>query len=194
MKTLILAREGLWANLILFALAIGALFASFAIVSALFFLGLIYTLWFFRNPERIPDERDALVFIAPIDGEVANIERADESAKITIKTGAFDSRLIRSPVQAKSISSFVSHGIAGAEGYLSQTEIVTLNGELSVTFLPSFKPSRFYALKNGSYLGERLGFFYGGEAIISLPKNGDVKVAIGAKVRAGETALGFARS
>jgi phosphatidylserine decarboxylase len=163
-------------------------------LAAVFTIATLYALWFFRNLERIPDERDRLVFIAPIDGEIASIESAGEGARITIKTGFFDARLIRSPVQSVAVFSSVSHGIEGAEGYLKHRESLILGEKVSLTLFPNCKSSRFYNFKNGSYLGERLGFFYGGEVALALPKESEIKVAVGAKVKAGETALGFARS
>jgi hypothetical protein len=193
MKTLILAREGFGVVCLLALLTLGAAAVDLEFLAAIFTIALIYGFWFFRNPERIPDERDPLVFIAPIDGEIVAIESARDGVTISIRTGVFGARLIRSPIQSLAAKSSVLRGIAGAEGYLRHTESLYL-GNISLTLTPSFKPSRLYNCKNGSYLGERLGFFYGGEVAIALPRESEVKVAVGAKVKAGETALGFARS
>ncbi|MDR0664412.1 MAG: hypothetical protein LBF86_02675 [Helicobacteraceae bacterium] len=194
MKTLILAREGFLPVCILAALAIGSVAIGAEFLAFVLTLGLIYCLWFFRNPERIPDERDSLAFIAPIDGEVVSIESASDSVTVSIKTGFFDARLIRSPVQSVVVSSSVSHGVAGATNYLRHAENFSFNDKVSLTLIPNRRPSRLYHSNNGSYLGERLGFFYGGTAEIALPTDSEVKVAIGAKIRAGESAIGFARA
>ncbi|MDR1452127.1 MAG: hypothetical protein LBI57_07355 [Helicobacteraceae bacterium] len=194
MKTLILAREGFAVVFVLAIAPIAAIALDLEPLATILALAFMYNLWFFRNPERIPDERDAFAFTAPIDGKITDVEGEGGFAKITIETGIFDARLIRSPIQTKELALSITHGIEGADGYLTQTETLFFGATATLTMAPAFKSSRFYRGKNGSYLGERLGFFYGGKAIITLPKDSDIKVAIGGKVKAGETALGFARS
>ncbi|MDR1912590.1 MAG: hypothetical protein LBQ52_09660 [Helicobacteraceae bacterium] len=194
MRTFILAKEGFATVFVLFILTIGAALCDLEFLAAILFFALIYTLWFFRNPERIPSERDSLSIIAPIDGKIVSIEGEGDFVKIAIRTGVFDARPIRSPIQARSFSLSIAHGIAGAKDYLKQIETIALDQKVLIALEPCYKPSRFYKPKNGSYLGERLGFFYGGTAILAAPKECDVKVAIGAKVKAGESAIGFIRS
>ncbi|MDR2152927.1 MAG: hypothetical protein LBO72_08900 [Helicobacteraceae bacterium] len=191
---LIVAKEGFLSVAVLAVLTILSAVIDADFLAFVLLLTLLYCLWFFRNPERIPVERDSLAFIAPIDGEIVAIESESDCVRVSIKTGVFGARLIRSPVQSAVAQSSVLHGIAGAEGYLRQAESISFNGRVTLTLFPNRKPSRFYNIKGGSYLGERLGFFYGGEVALALPKASEIKAAIGAKIKAGESAIGFERS
>ncbi|MDR2638881.1 MAG: hypothetical protein LBC09_03470, partial [Helicobacteraceae bacterium] len=66
--TILLAREGFLSVFVLATLALVSYAADCEFLAAVFTIATLYALWFFRNLERIPDERDRLVFIAPIDG------------------------------------------------------------------------------------------------------------------------------
>jgi phosphatidylserine decarboxylase len=108
-KRAILASYGrkTWLPLGLALLAASALSAFYLPwISPIFVLGLLFTLWFFRDPERRSDApHEAL--LAPADGKVVEIGAAEEpqfvggpAHKIAIFMSVFDVHVNRSPCDA----------------------------------------------------------------------------------------------
>ncbi|GHV03244.1 hypothetical protein AGMMS50229_01790 [Campylobacterota bacterium] len=201
MKTLLLSREGFIPSLIALFVFVVVAALECTILACVAAAVLLYTLWFFRNLERIPAESDSLALIAPIDGKISDISPSADGTAITIKTGLFDAHLIRSPLQTNRIERSIRNGICGAlhgNDHLRQIETVAIlnanGGEVVVLLKPTIAPSRFYKFKNSLFLGERVGFFYGGEGVVTIAAGADIRVAVGSIVKAGESVLGFTRS
>ena len=108
-KRIILASYGrkTWLPLSLALLAASALSAIYsAWISPVFVLGLLFTLWFFRDPERRSDAPPEAL-LSPADGKVVEIGAAEEpefvggpAHKIAIFMSVFDVHVNRSPCDA----------------------------------------------------------------------------------------------
>ncbi|MDR0746273.1 MAG: hypothetical protein LBE89_00070 [Helicobacteraceae bacterium] len=195
--TQIIAKEGFGGVLLCGALAIVFYALCLYAAATIALLLTAISIAFFRNAERIPDERDSGVFIAPIDGEVSSILRTENSVVVEVKNSFFDPHLIRSPVQSKKISLTKRGGLFGSFkenlSYLAQKETLKI-GKVQLTLLPSLKPSRIYTERSAVFLGERIGFFYGGRAQLELPLKTELRIGLGSRVYAGESIIAFARS
>ena len=109
-KRTILASYGrkTWLPLSLALLAASVLSAIyFAWISPVFILGLLFTLWFFRDPERC-SEAPPEALLSPADGKVVEIGAAEEpefvggpATKIAIFMSVFDVHVNRSPCDAE---------------------------------------------------------------------------------------------
>jgi len=175
-------------------------------------IGLCATLfcaYFFRNPERIvPDDEHAV--LAPADGRVIHIgnvheERLDaEMMKISIFMSVFNVHVNRVPVSGRVLDTFYKKGKfldvrdsrATFENEQSGMLVETDNGlKIVVVQVAGLIARRIicYAGK-GDHLvrGERYGLIrFGSRLDIYLPKNADLRVAMGEKTVAGETILGY---
>ena len=109
-KRTILASYGwkTWLPLSLALLAASALSAVYLTtwISPVFVLGLLFTLWFFRDPERRSDAPPEAL-LSPADGRVVEIGAAEEpefvggpAHKIAIFMSVFDVHVNRSPCDA----------------------------------------------------------------------------------------------
>ena len=108
-KRTILASYGwkTWLPLSLALLAASALSAVYSPwISPVFVLGLLFTLWFFRDPERRSDAPPEAL-LSPADGKVVEIGAAEEpefvggpAHKIAIFMSVFDVHVNRSPCDA----------------------------------------------------------------------------------------------
>jgi phosphatidylserine decarboxylase len=108
-KRTILASYGwkTWLPLGLALIAASVLSAFYAPwISPIFVLGLLFTLWFFRDPERRSDA-PAEALLSPADGKVVEIGAAEEpefvggpAHKIAIFMSVFDVHVNRSPCDA----------------------------------------------------------------------------------------------
>ena len=188
-----------------------------AIISASLYIGLLsgllwivtgFSLYFFRDPERVPPERTDAV-LAPADGKILRITRAleknyvkKENICITIFLSLLDVHIIRAPV-------------SGAIGYFSykkgqfypayKKEAGELNERASIgidsaAFKVLFKmiagkiARRIVCpLREGHYVsaGDKIGMIkFGSRVDIYLPSEVHLSVTEGDRIRAGETILG----
>ena len=175
-------------------------------------IGLCATLfcaYFFRNPERIvPDDERAV--LAPADGKVIYLgpvheERLDaEMMKISIFMSVFNVHVNRVPISGRVIDTFYKKGKfldvrdsrATFENEQSGMLVETDSGlKIVVVQVAGLIARRIicYAGKGDRLVrGERYGLIrFGSRLDIYLPRNADLRVAMGDKTVAGETILGY---
>jgi phosphatidylserine decarboxylase len=212
-KLTILASYGrkTWLPLSLALLAASVLTAIFfAWISPVFVLGLLFTLWFFRDPERRSDAPPEAL-LSPADGKVVEIGAAEEpefiggpATKIAIFMSVFDVHVNRSPCDAQVDWTRHEKGqFFNAMGPQASVEnervLVALrhNGKpLLVKLIAGLVARRIVCpLKPGETLrrGQRLGMIqFGSRVEIFLPRaeKFEPAVRLGQSVRAGRTVLG----
>ncbi|MBV5278107.1 MAG: phosphatidylserine decarboxylase [Campylobacteraceae bacterium] len=202
--TQIFVREG-W-NQILLTLMIFILSYVLSFLPWLFFLIFVFTLFIYRNPERIQEEEDELCFVAPIDGKVIEIGKVklgdgSEVLKLVIKKTIFDVGVIRAPMALsivdikKRFGLFLpsasplfrilgEHSILTCKGKFARIVIIINAGVLSRT-IELFKT--LGALKSS----ERFAYLADGQVVMLLPLDARVKVSINDDVKAGTSVLGY---
>ena len=201
--TQIVAAEG-W-----ILLGVGAVAAVLFLVLGWYRAALLVSLFvaaaafFFRNPERIPQEQDALAVIAPIDGRVEEIALREEGVAVRIFNSPLDVHLLRMPLQGQVVKRDRSVGLpavfASALDRLSYREsyfLETATGlkGIGIELSPEVTAPVFYTKSKRFYLGERMGFFHGGRVTVVLPRSVELRLAIGDRTVAGESVLGFIRT
>ena len=172
------------------------------------FLTLFIT-YFFRNPERtVPEDENAVV--APADGVViylgpsAEDHCKEEMTKISIFMSVFNVHVNRFPISARIIDSFYCRG-----KFLDvRDERATFENERSGLVLESPRGITIVVVQVAGLIarrivcyphkgdtlmrGERYGLIrFGSRLDVYLPRNSDLRVAIGDKTVAGETVLGY---
>lgn len=205
----IIAAEGL-PVIAIFMVVTGVLWAlgwykAAAVVAALS----VFSLWFFRNPERHAPQGDRLV-IAPADGKVIFVGEVDDArhlksraVKVSIFMNVFNVHVNRAP-ETGTIESilynpgkFVSANLdkASLDNEQNGLVMVTDTGHrLAFVQIAGLIARRIVCwVKPGDHLkrGERFGMImFGSRVDVYLPVGTDMKISVGDKTAAGETVLG----
>jgi phosphatidylserine decarboxylase len=197
-----------------FIVVAGFITLTFALLSwkliafAAFCLTLFIT-YFFRNPERvIPSEENAVV--APADGVIIYLGQSREEhlnaemTKISIFMSVFNVHVNRSPVSGRVIETFYARG-----KFLDvRDERATFENERAGLVLENPRGARIAVVQVAGLIarrivcylqkgdavkrGERYGLIrFGSRLDVYIPRDSDLRVAVGDKTVAGETVLGY---
>lgn len=210
-RTELIIREGNG-----FIIASGALFLLSLLFNAsagwqiLFFFLLAFFLFFFRNPERIPDDQSHGVILAPSDGEVLSITECIEPfftqkkmIKISIRLNLLDLHIQRAP--SPSIVEKIEY-VHGTFLSLTNEKASELNEQQRMLFrvgeypivtnqIAGFITRRILSFVSEEMqvrLAQRFGMImFGSQVDLYLPENVTLKVVEGEPLVAGESVVGF---
>ena len=209
MKTEIILKEGYPYILVSFLVFLISLIFSFSLIFQIgFFLLFAFFVYFFRNPERIPEDDSEGVIISPSDGIITQIVEdvspltKEEAIKISIKLSIFDVHVQRSPIEGKMSAREYIHG---EFLFLSDEKASELNEQNRVLFenektkivvnqIAGFITRRIVMFRDlgDIKLAERYGMImFGSQVDVYLPKSTNIKVTEFQKVKAGESVIGF---
>lgn len=169
----------------------------------------LFSVYFFRNPERVVPDGDNLV-IAPADGKVIFVGDVDEEryfkervTKVSIFMSVFNVHVNRVPCDGKVVEMYYNKGEFVNASYDKASEANEQSGILLET--PSGQRILFVQIAGliarrivtypliGDVLkrGARYGLIrFGSRVDIYFPKGADVAVTLGEHTVAGETVLG----
>jgi len=192
----------------------GFITLTFALLSWKFpaVAGLCLTLfitYFFRNPERtVPDNENAVV--APADGVIIYLGQSREEhldadmTKISIFMSVFNVHVNRSPITGRVVDSFYNRG-----KFLDvRDERATFENEQAGLVLEEPRGVKIVVVQVAGLIarrivcylhkgneikrGERYGLIrFGSRLDVYLPRDTELRVAVGDKTAAGETILGY---
>jgi len=209
MKTEIILKEGYPYIIVSGAAFLISLILSFpTLVQLGLFLLFAFFVYFFRNPERVPEEISENAVISPSDGTVISITDAispltkKESIKVSIRLSLFDVHIQRSPIEGEMSAREYIHG---EFLYLSDEKASELNEQNRVLFknekceivvnqIAGFITRRIIMFRDLGpiKLAERYGMImFGSQVDVYLPKNTILKVSEFQKVYAGESLIGY---
>lgn len=170
-------------------------------------LFLIFTLNFFRDPERTPPAQDKLI-LSPADGKVLLVKKVADnkyinkpSWQISIFMSPLDVHVNRIPISGKVeyVKYFPGKYIAAFEDKASELNeraefgISSRYGKVFFTQVAGFIARRIvYEIKQGDEvnIGERFGMIkFGSRVDVVVPVEWQPKVAAGERVTAGESIL-----
>ena len=202
--TQLIAKEG-WRDVCV-AGVIFVIAYSFSCFASFFFLILMGTLLFYRNPERLLQEEDTRALVAPVDGMVSSIEKVTASdgkewLKVIIKKRLFDVSVVRSPLQMHVLDVKKKEGLPlDTNSPLARTlrtkVVFTCKYETDeirmVLYAGLFSKQIDISSKRGRFkVGERLAFLAQGDVALLLPLDTRIKVVLNDEVKAGESVLGY---
>ena len=188
----------------------GAFFGK--IVAAFFGALTLFCLWFFRDPWRAVPQEEGLV-VSPADGTIVDISKTEEARflkkpaiKISIFLNVFNVHVNRAPTAGKVIGVFYNTG----RFFAANVPKASLENEQNAVLLETPSGKRIVCIqiagliarrivcriKEGAQLarGERFGLIrFGSRVDLFLPIETEIQVALGAKVKGGETVLGILR-
>lgn len=202
--------EGRWIFLILI-MCITLAFSFHIFLLTLLFAGLIlFCLWFFRDPERIPPDDPCLV-PSPADGTVTLVDEVEEQQffkrrmkRVSIFLSVFDVHVNRAPVAGEVL---FTEGRGGLYLDARNPEASLLNESLFWVFGSKERPEKAVGVKliTGAIArrivpwaqigeqmerGERFAMIrFGSRTDLFLPLDAEVLVSVGRKVKGCETAI-----
>lgn len=172
----------------------------------------VFTAWFFRNPARVIPQGPRLV-VAPGDGTVIAIEEEfeprfikDRSVRLSIFLNVFDVHVNRIPCEG--VVEHIQYQ-PGAFLVASKPE-ATLKNEQNALFLRTAEGAKVLCVQVAGLIarrivcwlspgdrvarGERFGLIrFGSRMDTFVPLGTDMKVAVGDRVKGGETIIGVLR-
>jgi len=182
-----------------FALAVPLLFASAPVALALVALG-GFVLWFHRDPVR---EIPSAGVVSPADGRVSVLRVEDDRVRVGVFMNVTDVHVNRAPLDG--VVASVDHRAGAHRPAFSKEsernervriatdayELDLIAGAFARRIHPYVEPG------DAIERGERVGHVsFGSRADVLLPAGydrEDVRVAVGDRVRAGESVLAYAR-
>lgn len=198
--------EATW---ILGALAAGWLIslALLPVVSILFAAAILFTLYFFRDPERVPPPGDHLA-VSPADGVVTTIDEVDEDEflktrvrRIGIFLSVLDVHVNRSPIQGDVTHSEPKPGLfLDARdprcSILNQSRSWVISGKAGTVMVKQITGAIARRICPWAVVGDsldrgaRFGMIrFGSRTELYLPLDAKILVQTGERVRGGESVL-----
>lgn len=203
-----LAKEGQPFIIIPLALALGAIPVGLWLFLPLFAFGL-FALWFFRDPERYSPS-DSGAVISPADGTVIAVDQVASArlldqpmTRVSIFMSVFNVHVNRAPLTGRVERTQYNPG----KFFAANLDKASLDNEQNAVVLrdPDGRKIMFVqiagliARRIVCYInpgddvvrGQRIGLIrFGSRLDVYLPTDAAIEVAMGQKVRAGETILG----
>ncbi|MFV0388262.1 MAG: phosphatidylserine decarboxylase [Pyrinomonadaceae bacterium] len=195
-----MAKEGF--PFVIVPLLLVALFAFFGfwVLAVLFLLLTAFMIYFFRDPQRETPEGDNLI-VSSADGKVTRIEDRDDGKFVSVFLSPLDVHINRAPISGKvtDVKLFKGKKSPATSNEASKTNernAITIEGEkmtVVCTQIVGIVARRIVCRsKIGDKLrkGERYGLIkFGSRTDLLMPKNVEVLVKIGDRVRGGETII-----
>lgn len=182
---------------------------GWGLTASLGFLATVFLVYFFRNPERtIP--ADPFAVVSPADGKVILVDQVQENdflqgpaQRVAIFMNVFDVHVNRAPVtgriamarhrSGRFLAAFKEEASQVNEQYAVLWETVTGLRVLTVQIAGLLARRIVPAVQAGEALAKGAPFgmiCFGSRVDLYLPKNCDIIVRIGDRVRAGESIIG----
>lgn len=196
-----IAREGYRFLFTALGLAAAALAVGWSVAALLLLAVALAVAGFFRDPERVaPDAHD--VVISPADGKVVEVEETagPQGRRLSIFLSPLDVHINRAPLNGRvaDVSYQAGHFFAAYKGKASEENernAVALVDEAGRTFrivqIAGFLARRivcYVAPGDSLHKGQRFGMImFGSRVDMYLPREADVVVSPGQRVRGGET-------
>jgi len=179
----------------------------FPVLSVFAAIAILFTLYFFRDPKRIPPSDESLA-VSPADGVVVAVEECDGDGlihgpvkRVVIFLSVFDVHINRTPIEGEithsepAVGTFLDarNPLSSANNARRTWVIRNENCEVVVRQITGAIARRIVAWKQvGDRLtrGQRFGMIrFGSRTEVDFPNHVEILVTVGQKVKGGETAI-----
>lgn len=172
----------------------------------------LFTVYFFRNPERcIADDEGAV--IAPADGKIIFVGKVmeeryfkEEVTKVSIFMSVFNVHVNRAPVSGKVVEMFYNKG----EFFNAALDKASLQNEQAGMLLEAGSGQRLLCVQIAGLIARRIVTYpvvgdalqrgmryglirFGSRVDVYFPPGSEVQAGVGQRTVAGETVLGYLR-
>ncbi len=201
--TQIIAKEGWKYSSLFFFLFLVSLYLEF--LPWVFLVLFLFSLFIFRNPERVPNEDDEYALLSPCDGEISDIKKVNafgsDFIMIQIDKSIWDVSLLRSPTKVNIINTTIRHGLflsinSSLSKKLSESATMECSsnfGKLYMRIIAGVLARKIELFKTIGPLrvSSRFGLLVDGCVELYIPVESRVSVTIGDRVEAVQTTLGY---
>ena len=202
--TQLVAKEGF--KYIFFAFVVFVLSIWIDIFSWVFFVILLFTIYMFRNPERLPAEDDEMAILTPSDGTILDISKtrlsdSKEYIKVEIQKALLEMSVLRSPTNMSIISTKRRHGLflptnIDLNKKLGEQVTLTCKSDYDDIFINInagvfARKIELFKTVGPLKTAQRFALLVEGNIELYLPLDSRIKVSIGDEVKAGESVLGY---
>jgi phosphatidylserine decarboxylase len=179
--------------------------ALWTVVSFVFAAALLFTLYFFRDPERVPPPGDNIA-VSPADGVVTTIDEVEETEflnkkvrRIGIFLSVLDVHINRAPLAGEVMHSEFKPGKFldarnPQSSFLNQSRTWVFKGPVATVMVKQITGAiarricPWAVVGDNLERGERFGMIrFGSRTEMFFPLEAEVLVQLGDKVRGGET-------
>lgn len=203
-----IAREG-WKpiSIVLFLLLIGLFISKVFGLICLIVLACLF--YFYRNSERIVEDDADDSILSPIDGIIKNIENKPDGIYLQINKPICFCGMLRMPLAnlgkyGEALEIEHIKGLRNGDNITGERITIAFNRETNQNNLKTLDKHTLYLMLYPQYfaqislylwdsnfkLGERIGFFLNGNAVLKIPLDCKLKVNIDDKILGGKTLLG----
>jgi phosphatidylserine decarboxylase len=195
-----MAKEGLPFILIPFAIAVLLAFSGWWLAAAVFAFVTAFMMYFFRDPERTVPTAPGLI-VSAADGRVTRIDETEDHKVVSVFLSPLDVHINRSPIAGKvlKISYIKGHkkpATSDEASLINERNSLLIEGEhvtLTCTQIAGILARRIVCWpREGAKLerGQRFGLIkFSSRTDLQFPKDCEVLVSIGDRVRGGETVI-----
>ena len=196
-----MVKEGFPFVLIPLAIAAVLAYFNFWLLAVIFAMLTLFMAYFFRDPgRRIPDETGIIVSAA--DGRVTRVEDREEGKFVSVFLSPLDVHINRSPITGKVVDVKLFKGkkapaTSDAASGTNERNALTIEGEkmtVVCTQIVGILARRIVCWKkpgDNLEIGEKFGLIkFGSRTDLLMPKNVEILVKVGDKVKGGETIIG----
>ena len=196
--TQIIAKEGWKPIIIALVILFFCWLVGWKFIGFLAFLALICFVYFYYNPERIPQDLSENSILAPIDGKIVNIENQHDGIYLEIKKPICFCGMIRMPFEGEAKEKLMIQGLYNGKEATGEKIILDFKGvcgDSSLVLYPKIclRNVYLYFFDSKFRMGQRIGFFLNGRAKFKLPANVEIKVSIDDRIYAGSSVIGYVR-
>ena len=177
-------------------------------LSIIIVMGIVFTVFFFRNPERIIPEGYGVV-VSPADGRITDVKQVTDLSicessfnMVSIFLTLWDVHVNRTPISGKVVLVKYSPGrflpaFIGKSSRRNEQNLIGINGEIGRVFIKQiagFIARRIVCrLRIGDRIdrGERFGMIrFGSRVELYLPTSIKIEVARGQRIKGGISIIG----
>lgn len=177
----------------IFIIAIITSLLDFDVVSAILYLLTFFTLFIYRNPNRVIFKNENAI-LSPVDGKVSAIDIVDGKKIIYCKVTPCDTHIVRSPsdttIEIKSYKNGLNLNPNSYKASLLNDQIVFKLSNLELKLISGIcNPKIDYTEDKNVLQGEPIAVFIDGLAVITVENSIQLDVSIGDKLTAGQSVL-----
>lgn len=197
--TQLFAKEGLKGGIVLGVCLFVCFILGLNFFALLLLAMLLFWIFIFRNPERLPNERVENILLSPCDGKIEDIEYIHGGVLLTFRVGIMDVGILRAPLNLnEQITQEKRNGLrlyCFEDDYKERlnSKVFLETSVFSLQIIPEIFDAKVYPLSEIKR-GDRIGFCKMGILKMKIILNTvELKLNIGDIVRGGETILGYVK-
>ena len=189
----IILTQGYKYIIAIFIVAIITSLLDLEILSAILYVLTFFTLFVFRNPNRVIFKNENAI-LSPIDGKVSAIDIVDGNKIIYCKVSPCDTHIVRSPsdttIEIKKFKNGLNLNPNSYKASLLNDQIVFELSNIELKLISGIcNPKIDYTEDKNLLQGEPIAVFIDGLAVITIKDTISLDIKIGDKLTAGQSVL-----